>query len=80
MMHDAPRVGRVVLTPELRRAVAELHARAVFDEHLAPHFPDATYPQLAQLLTARRVPTVRGRARWSGQQVFHLLQRMRHAA
>jgi hypothetical protein len=72
--------GRVVLSPPLRRAVADLHAARVFAEHLAPHFPRASFEQLADLLTAERVPPVRGSGRWNGQRVYHLLQRARRAA
>lgn len=71
---------RVVLSPPLRRAVADLHAQRVFEEHLAPHFPRASFEQLADLLTAERVPPVRGGGRWSGQRVYHLMQRARRAA
>ena len=72
--------GRVALSPPLRRAVADLHAQRVFAEHLAQHFPRASFEQLADLLTAERVPPVRGSGRWNGQRVSHLMQRARRAA
>ena len=75
-----PKGERVALSPPLRRAVADLHAQRVFAEHLAQHFPRASFEQLADLLTAERVPPVRGSGRWSAQRVYHLMQRARRAA
>jgi len=72
--------GRVVLSPPLRKAVADLHAVQVFKEYLAPHHPEATLPQLADLLTARQVPPVRGSGPWSPMRVHHLMMRARRAA
>jgi hypothetical protein len=72
--------ARVVLSPPLRRAVADLHAVQVFQHHLAAHHPRATLDQMADLLTAERVPPVRGGGPWSAMRVCHLLGRVRRAA
>lgn len=71
---------RVVLSPPVRRAVADLHAQQIFRDHIAPHFPRATYDQLAGLLTARRVPPVRGRGPWDSMRVRNLLRRVDRTA
>jgi hypothetical protein len=57
-----------------------MHARQTFRQHLAEHFPRASFEQLADLLTAERVPPVRGAGGWSAQRVYHLMQRARRAA
>lgn len=72
--------ARVVLSPAVRRAVADLHARQIFRSHIAPLFPRATYDQLAGLLTARRVPPVRGRGPWDSMRVRNLLRRVDRTA
>lgn len=72
--------GRVVLSPALRRQVADLHALAVVVEHVLPHHPQASLEQLAALLTLRRVPPVRGDGPWSAMRVHHLLQRAKRAS
>ena len=72
--------GRAVLSPPLRREIADRHAQQVFQEHLAPHFPRATYQQLAQILTARRVLPVRGRGPWDSMRVRNLLRRVQRSA
>lgn len=71
--------NRVPLSPSLRRAVADVHARQVFLEHIAPHLGRASFTQLADYLTAERVPPVRGRS-WSGQVVYDLVRRARQTA
>lgn len=71
---------RVVLSPPVRRAVADLHAQRVFAEHVAAFFPRATYEQIARVLTARRVPPVRGRGPWDSMRVRNLLRRVQRSA
>ena len=72
--------GRVTLSPALRREIADLHAARIFEEHLAEHFPRASFEQLAALLNAAQVPPLRGGGRWNTQRVHTLLQRARRAA
>lgn len=74
------RGARVVLSPPLRRAVADLHAKRVWQEHLAGLWPRANLEQLADLLTLRQVPPVRGSGPWSAMRVHHLVQRVRRSA
>jgi hypothetical protein len=69
--------GRASLAPPLRRAVADLHARRVFLDHIEPHLGQASYEQIAAQLTVAAVPAVRGLGPWSGQQVYDLVQRLR---
>ena len=77
---DNKRGARVVLSPPLRRAVADLHAQRVWQEHLTAYWPRANLEQLADLLTLRGVPTVRGSGPWSAMRVHHLVQRVRRSA
>ena len=74
------RGARVVLSPPLRRAVADLHAQRVWQEHLAPLWQRANLHQMADLLTLRQVPPVRGSGPWSAMRVHHLVQRVRRSA
>lgn len=77
---DTARGARVVLSPPVRRAVADLHAKRVWAEHLAPLWPRANLEQLAAVLTLRQVPPVRGSGPWSAMRVYHLVQRVRRTA
>lgn len=72
--------ARVTLSPPLRRAVAELHARQTFQQHMAEHYPSATCEQLAEYLTVLRVPPVRGSGPWDGMRVHNLLKRVQRSA
>ena len=70
---------RVVLSPPLRREIADIHARAVFHQHLVAHHPRCSLEQLAGLLTAAAVPPVRGRGPWSAMRVHNLMRRLRRS-
>lgn len=75
-----PPRGRASLAPALRRAVAELHAKRVFVDHIEAHLGRASYEQIAEALTVVAVPAVRCRGPWTGQMVFDLVRRVRRNA
>ena len=74
-----PKGGRVSLSPPLRAAIARMHARQTYLEHVAPLRPQATLDQLAAVLTVRRVPAVRGRSGWNSKRTHDLLHRAQRA-
>lgn len=80
MDKGAGMTARITLSPPLRRALADLHARQTFQQHLAEHYPRATCEQLAEHLTIQKVPPVRGHGPWDVMRVHNLLKRAKRSA
>lgn len=75
-----PETGAIRLSPPLRRLVADIHARIVFDRYVKDSYAKAPLSEIARGLTHAGVLAPRGGRKWGEMRTYHMLARVERAS